>query len=141
MAIDFVGKEFGLEHPLIEQKFKTDGARLFVDKLGTLIDATGFGQTVMPEMMGHLERLEFVDNFVGRLYPFTRRDENGPRTVFIDPRYSFGRPVLARINVPTAAIADRFDAGESIGDLALDYGCEGLDIEEAIRCEHVATAA
>lgn len=140
-AIDFVAKRFAKPHPLLQYQFKTDGASLFVEEIGKLIDVSGFGQMVMPEMMEHLERLEFKDNLVTRLYPFTRQNDAGPKTIFIDPRYSFGRPVLARICVPTTVIAERYEAGESVGDLAQDYGCEALEIEEAIRCELSAKAA
>jgi uncharacterized protein (DUF433 family) len=141
-AIDFVAEQLGDAHPLLQDRFKTDGVRLFVEALEKrLVDASGLGQMVMPELMGHLERLEFENNIVSRLYPFTRRTGTGPRTVFIDPRYAFGRPVLAKIHVPTAVIVERYEAGESIDDLAKDYGCEGLEIEEAIRCELPAKAA
>jgi uncharacterized protein (DUF433 family) len=102
-----------------------------------LIDATGSGQLMMQEIMVHLERLEFENDVVARLYPFTRSTDepDSPRSVFIDPRYSFGRPVLARIFVATSVIAERYKAGDSVIELAKDYDCEGLDIEEAIRCE------
>jgi uncharacterized protein (DUF433 family) len=140
-AIQFLEKKYGKTHPLLRYKFKTDGVSLFVDRLGKLIDVSGFGQLVMPEMMEHLERLDFKDELVSRLYPFTRPHAAGPKTIFIDPQYSFGRPVLARICIPTSVIAERYEAGESVGDLARDYGCEPLDIEEAIRCELSAKAA
>jgi hypothetical protein len=42
----------------------------------------------------------------------------------MDPRIEFGRPVLKSSAVPTAVIADRYKAGESIADLAEDYGEE-----------------
>ena len=141
-AIDIVAARIKRPHPLLQDRFKTDGARLFVEALEKqLIDASGFGQMVMPELMEHLERLDFEDKIVSRLYPFTRRNDAGPRTIFIDPRYSFGRPVLDRIYVPTAVIGERYEAGESVEDLAKDYGCNGLEIEEAIRCELSAKAA
>ena len=37
--------------------------------------------------------------------------------------------------IPTAVIAERYKAGESIADLAEDYGEDPLNIEEAVRCE------
>ncbi len=46
-----------------------------------------------------------------------------------------GRPVLVGTGIPTAILAERYKAGESIDELALDYGCDRLQIEEAIRCE------
>lgn len=136
-ALKFVQKKFGWDRPLIQQEFKTDGAALFIECLDTLVEASAEGQVVMRDVMeAHLERLEWEQNTVARLYPFTR--ENGligPKSVFIDPRYSFGRPILRDSYVTTAVIAERYKAGESIDDLALDYGCPRLDIEEGVRCE------
>jgi uncharacterized protein (DUF433 family) len=97
----------------------------------------------MRDLIGlHLERVEWdKDGFVARLYPFTRSrrtaaaEDSQPRVVTMDPRIEFGRPVLKSSAVPTAVIADRYKAGESIADLAEDYGEDPLNIEEAVRCE------
>ena len=79
---------------------------------------------------------------VARLYPFTRkRAPDEPKVVVIDPRISFGRPVLVGSGIPTAVIAERYKAGESVDQLADDYGRKRLDIEEAIRCELAERAA
>jgi uncharacterized protein (DUF433 family) len=99
----------------------------------------------MREMLAaHLKRID--RDAAGapiRLYPFTRKhDLEEPRVVMMDPRVQYGRPVLVRSGIPTAVVAERYKAGESIQDLATDYGREPREIEEAIRCElHVATAA
>lgn len=135
-ALEFVKKELGWERPLIHEGFKTDGARLFVEHLERIIDATANGQVVMREVITHLERIEWEASIAARLYPFTRKSsDNAPKSVFIDPRFSFGRPILRESRVRTSVIADRYKAGDSIDDLALDYGCSRLEIEEAVRCE------
>jgi len=46
--------------------------------------------------------------------------------------------VLAGTGIPTAVLADRYKAGESMRDLSVDYECERDLIEEAIRCELAA---
>jgi len=51
----------------------------------------------------------------------------------IDPYVYFGRPVLVGTGIPTAVIADRYKAGDSVDDLANDYGRQWLEIEEATR--------
>jgi uncharacterized protein (DUF433 family) len=142
-SLDYVEKELGWKRPLLQQEFKTDGVRLFVEKLGKLVDASAQGQMMMREVMVHLERLEWEDNVVARLYPFTRPDPaNAPKSVIIDPRHSFGRPILTEARIATAVIAERYKAGESISSLADDYGCGHLEIEEGIRCElRLSTAA
>jgi uncharacterized protein (DUF433 family) len=43
--------------------------------------------------------------------------------------------VLAGTGIPTAIVAERYKAGESIDELAEDYGRSRKEIEEAIRCE------
>lgn len=96
----------------------------------------------LPLIELHLKRVEWdARGFVARLYPFTRSraasDASAPqpRIVTMDPRVAFGRPALKSSGVPTAVIADRYKAGESIADLADDYGEAPANIEEAIRCE------
>jgi uncharacterized protein (DUF433 family) len=59
----------------------------------------------------------------------------------IDPRIAFGRPVLVGTGIPTAVVAERYKAGESVDDLAGDYGRDRLEIEEALRCELDVAAA
>lgn len=141
-AIEFVRTRLGWQRPLIHEGFKTDGVRLFVEHLGSVMDVTAEGQMVIQEVMTHLERIEWEDNIAARLYPFTRLSSaNAPRSVFIDPRFSFGRPILRDSRVATAIIAGRYKAGESMEDLANDYGCSRLEIEEAVRCELPLTAA
>ena len=56
----------------------------------------------------------------------------------IDPRISFGRPILDRLGVRTAILYERFMAGENIEELARDYGAPPDAIQNAIRCERRA---
>jgi uncharacterized protein (DUF433 family) len=85
----------------------------------------------------HLKRIVWAkDGAPAKLFPFTRkRQPDEPKAIVIDPNLSFGRPVLAGTGIATAVIAERYRAGESISDLAKDYGRKALEIEEAIRCE------
>ena len=91
----------------------------------------------------HLRRIERDEaGFAVRLFPFTRKRQlEEPRVVVIDPYVSFGRPVLVGTGIPTAVIAERYKAGESVDQLGNDYGRERDEIEEAIRCELEVEAA
>lgn len=144
-AIQFLREKMGSQRPLLDQQFTTDGVSLFVDRLGKLVNVTRKGQLSMREIIGlYLRRIERNPRGIPvRLYPFTHSlpDEKAFGPIVIDPTISFGRPALARLGVPTAVIADRYKAGESINDLAMDYGAERDEIEEAIRCELPAVAA
>jgi uncharacterized protein (DUF433 family) len=137
-AVRWVGEQLGVAHPLARQRFQTDGVDLLVERYGELVAASDHGQTVMREIVvDALRRIEVDEaGLATRLYPYTRpRPEESPLVVVIDPRLSFGRPVLAGTGIPTAVLAERFNAGESMAALAQDYGRDMAQIEEAIRCE------
>ena len=125
-------------HPLADPSLQTDGLDLFIDRYGELINVSKAGQTAMRTMLeAHLRRIDRNPSGAPvRLYPFTRKhDTEEPRVVMMDPRVQYGRPVLVGSGIPTAVIAERYKAGESIQDLAADYRREPEEIEEAIRCE------
>jgi uncharacterized protein (DUF433 family) len=142
-AIDHLRSQYGIDHPLADARFKTDGLSLFIEILDQLVNVSMRGQTAIREIMeAHLERVEHDEmGMAARLFPFTRYGAakvDQPRTVMIDPRIAFGRPVLTGTGIPTAVLADRYKAGESMEDLAADYECDRELIEEAIRCELAA---
>ena len=93
----------------------------------------------------YLERIEYDEKgMIAKLFPFIRKrpyELDEPKVIVIDPNLSFGRPVLVGTGIPTNVIAERYKAGESIGDLADDYNRSINDIEEAIRCELSIKAA
>jgi uncharacterized protein (DUF433 family) len=137
-AIHYLQKHFSSAHPLAEQRFQTDGIDLFVEKFGQLINVTQSGQMALRDLLkAYLHRVERdASGTAVRLYPFTRkRDLSEPKVVVIDPHISYGRPVLVGTGIPTAIVAERYKAGESIDELAEDYGRSRNEIEEAIRCE------
>lgn len=143
-AVQYVQKEFSSRHPLADQEFETNGCDLFLQKYGQLINLSRDGQLAMRSVLEkYLRRIERDEmGLAARLYPFTRGiNAESFKAVVIDPKLSFGRPVLAGTGVPTVVVADRYKAGDSIDDLAADYGLDRLNIEEAIRCELEVKAA
>jgi uncharacterized protein (DUF433 family) len=143
-ALTYVEQQFPSKHSLADQTFGTDGIDLFVDKYGQLINLTQQGHLAMRSILRiYLSRIERDAAGVPiKLYLFTRtRSADEPKVIAMDPYVSFGRPVLAGIGIPTAIIAERYKAGESIEELARDYACPPPAIQEAIRCELDAKAA
>lgn len=144
-AIDFVRRKLQLERPLIDARFQTDGVDLLVEHLGELVNVSRDGQIEMAGVVrAFLHRIVRDPSGVPiKLYPFTRRslDADAPVPVEIDPRVAFGRPVLVGRAVPTAVLADRFKAGDTLQELADDYDASATEIEEAIRCELDRSAA
>src|SRR5271156_6330493 len=140
-ALDYVHRQFQVEHPLIDQAFQTDGLDLFVERYGELINASREGQRAMREIIGvYLKRIEWdAKGMPIKLYPFTRDTETeappalDPRIVMMNPAVSFGRPVITGTGIPVSSIYERYRAGDSVADLARDFRLEISAIEEAIR--------
>ena len=98
------------------------------------------------KLLSFMNLVRDVSGIPVKLYPFTRKrsshdGKEEPKAIVIDPHVSFGRLVLAGTGIPTAVVAERYKAGESVDDLADDYGRKRLEIEEAIRCELALEAA
>jgi uncharacterized protein (DUF433 family) len=135
-ALDFIEERFQVPHPLAREEFRTNGIDLFIEKYGKLINASQKGQTELKDSLkAHLERIEPDDQGLAmKLYPFPRsQEENSRKIVVIDPRISFGRLVIAGTGIAAKVLSERFNAGDSIEELADDYDCDRLKIEEAIR--------
>ncbi len=137
-ALDYVQGELSLVRPLADQRFQTDGVDLFVYYYGDLINASKQGQLAMKELLGAaLIRVEW-DNAGQpvRLFPYTRKEPtDAADLIMIDPSISGGRAVIRDTRIAVEVIAERYKAGESIRELARDYGRKPNEIEEAIRCE------
>jgi uncharacterized protein (DUF433 family) len=137
-ALEYVQRNLHVDHPLAHQSFVTNGASLFVERFGDLIDVSNEGQSAMRQVvLLYAERVDAgSDGLAYRLYPFTRPAAAGaPKVIAIDPQISLGRPFIQGSGVPTSVLAERYKAGDSIGDLAADYRCRQEEVEEAIRCE------
>lgn len=142
-ALEHVKKEVGWERPLIQEQFRTDGVSLFIERLGGLLDAVTMQQLLPDVFESHLKRIDWENDLAAILYPFTRSVDgrSQTRSVAIDPRRSFGRPIVDRIGVATAMIHGRWRAGDTIATLAEDYACGAEEIEEALCYESGGRAA
>ena len=143
-ALAHLNKASRFSHPLIEEPLFTNHIDVLIKEIDKFINLSRDGQLVIPEIVeAHLERVEY-DKTLGafRFYPFVRaRSVTEPKFIVIDPGLGFGKPVIAGTGISTAVIASRFNARESMPDLAKEYGLEEKQIEEAIRWETRAVAA
>jgi len=145
-VLDYLRREFpSVEHPLVRLDLSISNRHLYAKWNSRLVNVSLEGQYGMEELLRtFLARVERDPGAAGvfKLYPFVtkQRTADAPKTVVMDPRVSFGRPVLTGSGIPTAVIADRFRAGESIASIAGDYDRTEAEIEEAIRYETVRVA-
>lgn len=138
-GLTYLTEKLGSKRPLLEEQFATNGVDLFVERVSAIINISKNGQIEMADLIrAYLERVERdAKGMPIKLYPFMRSQppREQPRTVVIDPRVSFGRPVIAGTAIPTAALAEQFKAGDPVPVLAKEYGASEEAVWDAIRCE------
>jgi uncharacterized protein (DUF433 family) len=138
-ALRYAEKAEKIERLLLRKDLETEAGKLFLRKYGELIELSGSGQLAMRKLFEeHLKRVEWDEwQFPVRLYPFVSGDSER-RPIAIDPGIAFGRPIVLRAGVSTSVIAERIDAGESVADLADDYGLTTEEVEQAVVYERAA---
>lgn len=140
-AVAHLNSTSGFKHPLIEQPLYTNRIDVIIKEIDRLVNISRGGQLVIPGIAIHLERIEH-DKGKFKFYPFVReRKAQEPKYIVINPAIGFGKPIIAGTGISTAVIASRFNARESVPDLAREYGLEAKQVEEAIRWETRAVAA
>lgn len=139
-SVDYLRKQLGANRPLIDREFHTNGIDLFVQHASLLLNVSSEGQEALRgDFEQALARIERDSQGTPiRLFPFSRNTSSSapqPKSIVIDPRLAFGRPVLTHVAIPTEIIVDRFRAGDSLAEMAKDYGVDETEIEEALRFE------
>ncbi|MBX6332873.1 MAG: DUF433 domain-containing protein [Gemmatimonadaceae bacterium] len=138
-ALRYAERAFHIDRLLLKKDLRTAAGELFLERYGQLVSLSRSGQLAMRKLLdAYLQRVDWDDSLPIRLYPFVSGELTAQRPIAIDPNIAFGRPVLSRSSISTAAIAERIDAGESIEDVAADYGLEREEVEEAVLYERAA---
>jgi uncharacterized protein (DUF433 family) len=144
-ALDYMSQQFDTSHPLVMKRFQTDGVDLFVDQMDQLVNVSRSGQLAMRETLKHLlTRIEWDANGLAtRFFPITDLipAPESDKIIFLDPSIRFGKPVIADKGVPTDIIAELYNAGDSIEDIADEYDCTPLQVKTAIQFEFQNRAA
>ena len=140
-AIAYAEKKLQLSRLLLSPELRTHAGHVFLDRYAELINLSASGQLAMRKMFeDHLQRVEWDEwQFPVRLYPYIdSTPRSSERPIAIDPRVAFGRPIVRRAGISTAAIADRIDAGETVEALADDYDLSPDEIEQAVLYSRAA---
>jgi uncharacterized protein (DUF433 family) len=141
-AITFAEKKLQIQRLLLSHELRTHAGDVFIDRYVELINLSASGQLAMRKLFEeHLKRVEWDEwQFPVRLYPYIdgTTQRSAEKTIAIDPKVAFGRPIVRRAGVSTAAITDRIDAGESVAALAQDYDLSAEEIEQAVLYSRAA---
>jgi uncharacterized protein (DUF433 family) len=139
-ALDYASRVLEVNHLLASERILSDGLDLFWEfqereNEQHLVNLSRGGQKAFPEAVSrYLREIEWgSDAFASRWWPHAPRATEG--AVVVDPKRAFGAPVLVGTGIRTEDVFNRFSSGESIADLAGDYGLTAEQVESAVRTE------
>lgn len=139
-ALKLAKREYQIERLLLSEQLRTAPGEVLLERYGELINLGRAGQLAMRHCFeAHLKRVDWEASgdgpkqFFPGLVSVPVLTEQLPRLIVINPRFAFGKPVLAsNMGIRVSAIVSRIDAGEEVEDVARDYGVERREVEAAI---------
>lgn len=137
-AVKVLSSTIGVDHALASRKLYTDGAEVLYDyaakreeeELLELV-VVRTGQHQFSEVVrDYLRRITYgEDGWASRVrLPTYHRAE-----VVVDPRIAFGLPLVLNGGARVEDLVDRFVAGDSVADIADDFGVPSEEVEDVIR--------
>jgi uncharacterized protein (DUF433 family) len=142
-AVEVLSGTIGIEHALASERLYTDGAEVLYDYAAER-DEDGLlelvvvrtGQHQFSEIVrDYLKRITYgSDGWASRV----RLPAYEHAEVVVDPQVAFGLPLVVHGGARVEDLVDRFVAGDSVADIAHDFGVPADEVEDVIR---VATRA
>ena len=128
-ALDFVQEAFPDPHPLLTHDFETSGKDLFITKLGKTVNASAYGQGAMREILEQYLKLIPRDakGLPMRVFPIRSK------RLAIDPYFSSGKPIVRDRGITASVLWGRNKSGETLAQIANDYGMGEDEVKEAIE--------
>lgn len=142
-AVEVLSSGIGVDHALASRRLYTDGAEVLYDYASSEHDEELRGLTVV--RTGQRQFAEVVRNYLKRIIygddgwatqvhlPAYQQAE-----VIVDPRRAFGMPLVVHGGARVEDLVDRFVAGDTLADIAEDFGVPEPEVEDVVR---VATRA
>ncbi|TFZ02731.1 DUF433 domain-containing protein [Ramlibacter henchirensis] len=138
-AREYLAVQLQSEYPFAERRFKTDGKDIWMS-LDNLVAGESRSKLVKVNKGGQIAWAEIVQT---RFTEFEYEDDLAVRwhvagtdsPIVIDPRVSFGAPAVK--GIATWAIKGRWQAGESIDDIADDFSLPESEVKQALQFEGI----
>lgn len=145
-ALQMLDDEVGLQHALASQGLYTDGAEVLFDyaakhgdpKIGELVVVRKHQKVFVPIVEEYLRRITYAnDGWAAQL----ELPQFGDAHVVVTLSRAFGRPILDHARIRVEDIVDRWTAGDSMAEIAEDFGLDARQVEDVIRAASTPLAA
>jgi len=130
------------DHPFSMRKFLTDGKTIIariaheendVELIDLVTDQFAFDKIITPYLY---EGLDFSKHDTAtRWWPLGKK-----HSIVIDPRRSFGKPILDKYNIPTSTIAASYKGNKSYSEIAKWFEIDQRTVKEAVDFERKLAA-
>jgi uncharacterized protein (DUF433 family) len=141
-ALHQLQAEIGIAHALASRQLYTDGAEILYDygerdadpddarELRRLVVVRN-GQRVFTDVIAaYLQRIDYAEDGYAKLIRVPTYEH---AQVVADPTRSFGAPIFERGGARIDDVLERFWAGETLGELADDFGVPVDQLEDVLR--------
>ena len=142
-AVEVLAKEIGVEHALASKRLFTDGAEVLFDYANKRGE-----REVLELVVVRTQQRQFsgvVNDYLKRIHyggdgwaDSVRLPTYANAEVVVDPRVAFGLPLVVHGGARVEDLVDRFQAGDSVNEIAADFRVPAVQVEDVIR---VATRA
>lgn len=142
-AVEVLAKEIGVEHALASKRLFTDGAEVLFDYANKRGE-----REVMELVVVRTQQRQFsgvVKDYLKRIHyggdgwaDSVRLPTYANAEVVVDPKVAFGLPLVVHGGARVEDLVDRFQAGDSVKEIAADFSVPPDQVEDVIR---VATRA
>jgi uncharacterized protein (DUF433 family) len=142
-AVEVLAKEIGVEHALASKRLFTDGAEVLFDYANKRGE-----REVLELVVVRTQQRQFsgvVNDYLKRIHyggdgwaDSVRLPTYANAEVVVDPRVAFGLPLVVHGGARVEDLVDRFQAGDSVNEIAADFSVPPDQVEDVIR---VATRA
>jgi uncharacterized protein (DUF433 family) len=137
-AVEVLEKEIGVDHALASKRLYTDGAEVLFDyaekhgerEVRDLVVVRTQQRQFSGVVEGYLKRIQYGgDGWADSVQLPTY----GNAKVVVDPKVAFGLPLVVHGGARVEDLVDRFQAGDSVADIAADFSVPPDEVEDVIR--------
>ena len=137
-AVNALSSGIGVEYALASKRLYTDGAEVLYDFATSEGDEELGGLTVV--RTGQRQFAEVVRDYLKRITyggdgwaSRVRLPTYAHAEVVVDPFRAFGMPLVVHGGARVEDLVDRFVAGDTLADIAEDFGVPEADVEDVVR--------
>jgi uncharacterized protein (DUF433 family)/predicted DNA-binding transcriptional regulator AlpA len=133
-----VRRTFDTPYALATKKITTDGVDIFVQYADGDLARIEDGQRPFRELIDNYLHFINWDTSDVLASSLRLRQYADVAPVIIDPRFGWGAPVVEATKVPVDAVVDLWRAGETLEDVAYEYGMTREQVEAICRAARAA---